>query len=1040
MKVFVLLLLSFSLSQSLFAQKTIDPSHKVPIEKNLSVNWKKSLYSDGRKEYKGEELLTIGMPCGGIAAGQLYVRGDGTLANWWISNNAYNTGYGIDSLTHFNTALGPWTVCYHSFEPPSYISQGFALTIHDKKGSRRYELSKKDFNDISFTGEYPLARIKYASKQNKLPVAVRSEVFSPFIPSNAKESATPATILRYTISNTSAAPVSLSLDGWLQNLVCLDIAPEIIGNSHNVIVKEKGMGSLVMDLQKGEEPNLVSAPRLRVFDDFESGYAKWTVDGEAFGNAPAQGSFKGDQSKIEFSGKGLVNSFLNGDSSTGSMKSESFVITDSFIVFKIGGGKHPKTTCVNLVVDNKVVRNATGSNTEGLNWNNWNVGELKGKTAHIEIIDKSRGGWGHINVDDISFSDKAITKPKYFPGSHPYFGNLSLSILSNDFSGDADFSGAEDKTKTSEADKPVGKPLVGSIGTRITLQPGETRTVDFLLTWYFPNRPSYYFGSDVTDIIPNDWNQVLPSDQGTIIGNMYSNWYSSSRNVAQYLKKNFKRLTDETMRFHKTYYENNTLPYWLVKRTLMPLSILATETCQWWANDKFWAWEGVGSCVGTCTHVWNYEQALAHFFPSLERNIREKTDFGESFQKDGSVLARNGWGGVLIDGHAGSILKGYREHLNSRDELFLRRNWDRIKRATEFIINEDENQDGLIEKKQANTYDIAFYGANTYVGSLYLAALQAAAKMAGIMNDTAFAKKCTMIAEAGSANTVKNLWNGEYFVQDVNLKDHPEYQYATGCLSDQLFGQTWNHLNNLGYLYPKYNVQKALQSIWRYNWTADVGVQNSVHPPERTYADKGEPGLFVCTWPYSAHMGETGVRYRDEVWTGIEYQVATNMIYEGMTDEGLSLIRSVDERYSPAKHNPWNEIECGDHYARAMASWGVMMAVQDYYYNGPEKILSYDPKIKAEDFSSFFNAAEGWGNIQQKRQGKKQVNVISLRYGTLALRQLEFGVEATAKNVFVTAAGKNIKSSFTNGGNKLIVSFDQVDLVEGENLTIEIQL
>ena len=108
-------------------------SHKVPVNKQLSENWKKELWQSERKIYRGKELETIGMPCGGIAAGQLYVRGDGTLANWWIANNAYNTGYGIDWLLNFETPLGPWKVCYQTFEPLSYIDQGFSVTIKQEE-------------------------------------------------------------------------------------------------------------------------------------------------------------------------------------------------------------------------------------------------------------------------------------------------------------------------------------------------------------------------------------------------------------------------------------------------------------------------------------------------------------------------------------------------------------------------------------------------------------------------------------------------------------------------------------------------------------------------------------------------------------------------------------------------------------------------------------------------------------------------------------------------------------------------------------------
>jgi len=1035
----VLVLITFSnIYLAATAQSKLDSSHHVPVVKNLSADWKKELWSNERKIYKSNELLTIGMPCGGIAAGQLYVRGDGTLANWWIANNAYNTGYGVDSLTRFNTVMGPWEVCYQTFEPKSYIDQGFYITVKQKNKTQKVRLNKESFDDISFVGEYPIAKINYASKKDPLPVKIQSEVFSPFIPLNAKESATPGTILKYTIKNTSTQPLTVSIAGWLQNLVCLEIANEINADSRNRIVKNNGLASVSMDLVP--RPALPEKkPALKVFDDFESGYKKWKVIGEAFGKAPAQGSFGGDQSKLlGFTGKGVVNSFLDGDKTKGKLISENFIVTDPYIVFKIGGGNHPKTTCINLVIDNNIVRTETGKNTEGLDIQSWDVKELAGKKAHFEIIDDETGGWGHINVDDISFSDMLLTKEKYFPQSHPYFGNISLSVLSDKAFADADFTGLEDAISTDVKSRKTGDKLIGSVGTTISLKPGESKEINFLLTWYFPNRQSYYSGSDLTDIISNDWNQALPTTGATIIGNMYANWYSSSLDVANWLRNNFSRLSSETHKFHDTYYNHNTLPYWLVQRILMPASILATETCQWWANNKFWAWEGVGSCVGTCTHVWNYEQALAHLFPELERNIREKTDFDVSFQKDGSVLARNGWGGVLIDGHAGAILKAYREFLNSKDDLFLSRNWDKIKRATEFIINEDGNEDGLIEKTQANTYDIAFYGANTYVGSLYLAALKASAAMANIMSDTSFKTRCQKIFTAGEQNTVNKLWNGEYFIQQVDLKEHPQYQYGAGCLSDQLFGQTWSHLNNLGYIYPKEKVRKTLESIWKYNWAPDVATQNRVHPPERTYASFGEPGLLICTWPKSKHMAEDGVRYRDEVWTGIEYQVATNMIYEDMIEEGMSIVKAVHERYSPEKHNPWNEIECGDHYARAMASWGVLKAIQDFSYNGPDKWLSFKPKVQKNNFESFFTTAEAWGNIEQKRTVKQQINKIKVKYGNLSLTKMQLEVTKQPKTVSVFQNSFKIPLSFKSKDGYLDLDFNEVKLSENKDLIITI--
>jgi uncharacterized protein (DUF608 family) len=862
-----------------------DPTHLVPVDKNLSAEWKKALWSNERIVYTGKELTTIGMPCGGIGAGQLYVRGDGTLANWWICNNAYNTGYGIDTLLNFNTPLGPWKVCYQTFTPLSYIGQGFSITYSAKGKKVTRPLDKTGFDAISFTGEYPIATIRYAGHNDPMPVAVTLDVFSPFIPLDARESATPGTILKFTVRNTDAQPREITLTGWLQNLVGLDLKGKIRAMSRNKVVKGAGMSSVVMDMR-----------------------------------------------------------------------------------------------------------------------------------------------------------DPAYLDGSTFPSNHPYDGNISLSVLSSQATADADYDLADSRTGRAGAEKPLGQKLVGATATTLRLQPGESREVIFLLTWFFPNRPSYYADGDLTKIIRNRWNEALPVKRASILGNMYANWFTSSLDVATWLQHNYAQLSKATYAFHDAYYNNTTLPYWLNQRLLMPASTLATETCQWWSDGKFWAWEGVGSCVGTCTHVWNYEQALAHLFPELERNIRERTDLGVSYQKDGSILARNGWGGVLIDGDAGTILKVYREHLNTPNELFLSRNWPRIKQAARFLMDEDENEDGLIEKKQANTYDIAFYGANTYVGGLYLAAVKAAARMAREMNDTAFAAHCDSVADLGSQNTVRQLWNGEYFIQDVDLTKYPKYQYATGCLSDQLFGQTWAHLDHLGYIYPASKVKTALQSIWKYNWAPDVGPQNTLHKPERVYADPGEAGLLVCTWPKSRHPGEEGVRYRDEVWTGIEYQVATNMIYEGMTEEALSIIKGVHDRYSPEKHNPWNEIECGDHYARAMASWGVLLALEGFDYDGPAKSLGFAPKIQQDHFSGFFTGAEGWGTLEQERTGSRQTNSIHLRMGKLSLQKLCIDVQGSPRSMQLFLGKDKIPATYTSEEDKLLVKFDQLDIQQDQTLRLVIGL
>jgi hypothetical protein len=231
------------------------------------------------------------------------------------------------------------------------------------------------------------------------------------------------------------------------------------------------------------------------------------------------------------------------------------------------------------------------------------------------------------------------------------------------------------------------------------------------------------------------------------------------------------------------------------------------------------------------------------------------------------------------------------------------------------------------------------------------------------------------------------------------------------------------HQLGLGYIYPPEYVKKALQAVWKYNWAPDVGPYNAVHKPERWFARPGEPGLLTCTWPKSEYPAE-GVRYREEVWTGIEYQVAGNMVWEGMVDEALAICDGVQKRYHPAKHNPFNEIECGDHYARAMASWGVYTALAGYEYHGPKGHIGFAPRITPEKFSAAFTAAEGWGLFSQTRDKKAQRDRIHLSWGQLNVESFAFAVPEDLRpaRVIVTLDHTVVKSEHTLKDGRLEVT------------------
>ena len=967
--------------------------HLVPAEKGLSPDAVQRLFERGQRQvYSGRELETIGMPVGGIGAGQLYLRGDGTLGVWQIFNRHVFSGYGRDN--------------YRTYRPDSPVSSGFALTRQTETGTTIEPLVNV-FSNIQFTGEYPIGSVRYSAPN--LPVRVEMEAFSPFIPLNAKDSALPATIFHITLENTSDETIKAGVMGWLENAVCIDSAKSILANRRTRIVDEKGRTLIVHTAEKAPPPKRAKSPREKiVLADFESSdYGDWVVTGEAFGKSPARGTIGGQQKVSGFLGNGLVNTFLGGDAPSGTLTSPEFTISRKFVNFLIGGGNQVDRTCINLLVDGKVVRTAIGKSNEKLEGHFWRVEEFEGKLAKIQIVDNARGGWGHINIDQIELSDEPQSGPVGPLEELPDYGSMVLA-----FAGEARALGKFSLDPDSVFSVNESRSAM-FLTERVTLAPGSNRTFTFVLSWFFSNHQN---------------------------GREYANRFDSAADVAHYVLDNHERLVGQTRKWHKTFYEDSTLPRWLLFRLHSTVCNLATGTCQWWGNGRFWAWEGVGCCTGTCTHVWNYAHAPARLFPQLERSAREMQDFDDGFDTESGLVGFRSNRAYAADGQCGTVLKAYREHLMSADMVFLKRNWSEIKKALEFSIAQDGNDDGLIEASQHNTYDINFEGPNTFIGSLYLAALRAGEEMAREMSDEQFAERCRKIFESGSRLTTERLWNGEYFIQLVDLQKHPKHQYAEGCLSDQLFGQGWAHQLGLDYIYPPQYVKKSLQSVWKYNWAPDIGPYNAAHKPERWFASPGEPGLFTCTWPAGDYMAE-GVRYKSEVWTGLEYQVAGHMVWEGMVEQALAICYGIHERYNPARRNPFNEVECGDHYARAMASWGVYTALAGYEYHGPKGHLGFAPKITPENFRAAFTTAEGWGTFAQQRDDRIQRDQIELCWGRLSLKSLAFVVpeDFHSVKVSITAAGQPVESDFTLKGGRLEIIFKK-KLVVSENQMLRVTI
>jgi uncharacterized protein (DUF608 family) len=209
------------------------------------------------------------------------------------------------------------------------------------------------------------------------------------------------------------------------------------------------------------------------------------------------------------------------------------------------------------------------------------------------------------------------------------------------------------------------------------------------------------------------------------------------------------------------------------------------------------------------------------------------------------------------------------------------------------------------------------------LSGFYLGALLAGSRMAEAVGDRPAARLYRSVFEKGKKRYDELLWNGEYYVQKYDLVMEKKYQYGEGCLSDQALGQWLAMVAGLGRILPEDRLKTTLGSIFRYNFLTDFRDFSNC---QRTYALGDEKGLLLCSWPKGGRPPLPFV-YSDEVWTGIEYQVASHLIYEGLLEEGLSIVKAVRDRYDGLRRNPWDEVECGHHYARAMSSWGVLLAL-----------------------------------------------------------------------------------------------------------------
>ncbi len=480
---------------------------------------------------------------------------------------------------------------------------------------------------------------------------------------------------------------------------------------------------------------------------------------------------------------------------------------------------------------------------------------------------------------------------------------------------------------------------MGALSVKAVLKPGEKHCFNFYLTWNFPNRFA--------------WSSEN-------VGNYYSTLYPDSWKSAMEFIPKVGEYEKRTLSFVNAFL-SSSYPDVVKEAALFNLAVLRSQTVFRIKDGHMLGWEGVmdhyGSCAGSCTHVWNYEVATPFLFGDLARTMRD-VEFRYAMNPDGAMDFRVNLplgskpdpGQIAADGQMGCIMKLYREWQLSGDEAFLREYWPACKSALSFAWKEkgwDGNQDGVMEGSQHNTMDVNYFGPNPQMGFWYMGALRAAEEMAKAMKDKEFAKKCRSLFEKGSAWMDANLFNGEYYEHKITDPETfeflpedsdkiPPFQLGKGCLVDQLVGQYMAHICGLGYLGDKNHIQKTLQSVMKYNYIPDVsGEFNNM----RSYVMGHEAALMMASWPKGRL--EVPFPYFPEAMTGFEYCAAVGMIQEGMVDDGLKCIKAIRDRFDGAKRNPFDEPECGKHYARSMASWASVLALSDFHYSGVDKTMSF---------------------------------------------------------------------------------------------------
>ncbi len=562
---------------------------------------------------------------------------------------------------------------------------------------------------------------------------------------------------------------------------------------------------------------------------------------------------------------------------------------------------------------------------------------------------------------------------------------------------------------------PASNPVTGgadgaSFYVPFTLRQGESRTIKVLLSWYVPvsdlrigwknTQKELQQIEEFKSTACTGGSLGCSPDDSPFYQPFYSGWFKNVEEISDYWLKKYDELRSASALFSSAFYVSD-LPDEVLEAVAANLTILKSPTVLRQKNGTLWAWEGChdlgGCCSGTCTHVWNYAQAIPHLFPDLERSIREteykmdqNTEGHQTFRSYLPVREPDHNFHAASDGQLGGIMKMHREWKVSGNTEWLRKLWPLVRSSLDYCISTwDPRHTGTLEEPHHNTYDIEFWGPDGMCTSFYLGALAAATKMADALEDQV--PLYAELLDKGIEKMENELYNGEYFIQKVRWKnlaapnpveaskislggnysrealgvlerEGPKYQYGNGCISDGVLGFWLSGMCGVPVDADPEKVVSHLNAVYKYNLKKDLS--DHANPQRAGYAYGHEGGLLLCSWPHGDEPTFPFV-YSKEVWTGIEYQVASHLMLNDEIEKGLDIVREVRKRYDGIRRNPFNEYECGHWYARAMASYGLLQGLTGIRYDAVEKKMYIDSR-SGNDFNCFFSCESGFGSVGLK--------------------------------------------------------------------------